>query len=264
MSSAALNTMPVVFIGHGSPMNALADNEYTKSLNQLGQYLPRPQAILVVSAHWLTEGSFITSTEQPKVIYDFYGFPEKLYQVHYPAQGSVAAAIKIHSLVENTRLRFDNGEWGLDHGSWSILKHIYPAADIPVLQLSLDIRKSTEEHFQLAQELQKLRELGILIIGSGNVVHNLREISWQENAPAFSWADEFDSWVKQRLEARDFKSLISGFRESPSGQLSVPTLDHYLPMLYTIGASRPEDRLSFIYNQIQNASISMLSFLFEK
>lgn len=255
------NKMPVMFIGHGSPMNALAQNDYTLALGNIASKLSQtPKAILCISAHWLTEGTYITSTDTPKIIYDFYGFPDELYQVKYPAKGSQAAAIKIHSLIESTNIKFDNGEWGLDHGSWSVLKHIYPNANIPVLQLSIDIRQPAEYHFKLGQQLRVLRENGILIIGSGNVVHNLRNFSWKETEHPFDWALEFDSWIKQQLENKNYSALVNEYHNTPVGKLSIPTLDHYLPLLYIVGASDEHDKLEFIYEKIQNGSIAMRSF----
>lgn len=254
--------MPVLFIGHGSPMNAIADNDYTKTLNRLGLELPAPKAILVVSAHWLTQGTFVTSTDTPKMIYDFFGFPHELFAATYPARGSQAAALKINHLIEDTRIQFDNGTWGIDHGSWSVLRHLYPKADVPALQLSIDLSQPPAWHFKFAQELVKLREEGILIIGSGNIVHNLRNFSWKEEGPVFDWALEFDQWFKQKLEARDFNSLITDYNKTETGKLSVPALDHYLPAIYALGASLPDDKLTHVYEEIQNGSIAMRSFMF--
>jgi 4,5-DOPA dioxygenase extradiol len=254
--------MPVLFIGHGSPMNAIAVNEYSKTLNRLGTELPKPKAILVVSAHWLTQGTFVTSTDTPKLIYDFFGFPHELFEAKYPARGSQAAALKINHLIENTRIQFDNGSWGLDHGSWSVLRHLYPQADIPVLQLSIDMSKPIDWHLNFAKELVRLRDDGFLIVGSGNIVHNLRNFSWRENVDVFPWASEFDKWFKQKLEERDFNSLITDFNKTEAGKLSVPALDHYLPAVYGFGASLPSDKLSHVYEEIQNGSIAMRSFMF--
>lgn len=254
--------LPVLFIGHGSPMNAIADNDYTKTLNRLGSELPKPKAILVVSAHWLTQGTFVTSTDTPKMIYDFFGFPHELFEAKYPAPGSQAAALRINHLIEGTRIQFDNGSWGLDHGSWSVLRHLYPKADVPILQLSIDLSKPPAWHFEFAKELVKLRDEGILIVGSGNIVHNLRNFSWKENVPVYDWAEEFDQWYKQKLEARDFNALVSDYDKTESGRLSVPSLDHYLPAIYTFGASLPEDKLIHVYEEIQNGSIAMRSFMF--
>ncbi len=261
MTNSPKQIMPVLFIGHGSPMNALADNSYTQKLNQLGTQLPRPKAILCISAHWQTNGTYITSTDKPKTIYDFGGFPDELYQVKYDAPGSSVAALKIHSVIENFKINFDNGEWGLDHGTWSVLKHLYPQADIPVLQLSLDVNLTPQQHFNLAKELYQLRELGLLIIGSGNIVHNLRTISWNESEPPFKWANDFNEWFKSHLQSKDFAPLVNDYLQHESGRKSVPTPEHYLPALYTLGAGHVDDKLEIIVDQMQNASISMLSFM---
>jgi 4,5-DOPA dioxygenase extradiol len=263
MNSIHKNKMPTVFIGHGSPMNALAHNDYTQALNALGEKLPTAKALIVVSAHWLTEGTFVTSTDTPKIIYDFGGFPDELYQVQYPAIGSQIAAIKINHLIEHTRIQFDNGEWGLDHGAWSVLKHLYPKANIPVLQLSLDRTQPPEYHFELGRQLQVLRDEGFLIIGSGNIVHNLRNFSWKETDTPYEWAVAFDNWSKTQIESRDYSALIHDYNKTTYGKMSVPSLDHYLPMLYVLGASQASDKLSFIYEKIQNGSIAMRSFIFE-
>lgn len=264
MSQALVQkTMPVVFIGHGSPMNAIANNSYTETLNKFGASLPKPKAILCISAHWLTEGTFITNTAQPKIIYDFYGFPEDLYKVKYPAMGSPEAALFISQTIENTNIKFDNGQWGLDHGTWSVLKHMYPQADIPVLQLSIDTNLNGEGHFKLGQELAKLRQHGFLILGSGNIVHNLRQISWNENEPSFDWAVSFDTWFKDNLKKRQFDEITSKYLNHPNGKQSVPTTEHYFPALYIAGASAAGDELKFITEEIQNGSISMTSFVFD-
>lgn len=260
----ALNqqTMPALFIGHGSPMNAIAANNYTATLNQYGASLPRPEAILCVSAHWMTEGTFVTNTAQPRIIYDFYGFPDELYKVQYPAKGSPEAALFIQNSLHSTSVKFDNGSWGLDHGTWSVMKHLFPKADIPVLQLSLDVNLPPSEHLKIGQELGHLRDKGIMIIGSGNIVHNLRQISWDEKEAPFDWALSFDSWFKENLKNKQFQELATNYLQHPEGKRSVPTSEHYLPALYIAGAARPSDRLSFITEEIQNGSISMTSFCF--
>ena len=264
MSSASPSQiMPVLFLGHGSPMNALAENSFTKTLNSLGKSLPEPKAILCISAHWQTEGTFVTSTDNPKQIYDFYGFPRELNELKYPAKGSQVAAIKVHSLFENVSVGFDNGQWGIDHGAWSVLIHLYPQANIPVLQLSMDLKLSPQEHYELAKELIKLREEGFLVVGSGNIVHNLWKIGWADDAPAHPWATGFDEWFKEKLLSEDDKALVADFKTAPGGQESVPTLEHYLPALYVLAARKPDDKLSFIFEGIQNSSISMRSFILD-
>lgn len=253
--------MPVLFIGHGSPMNALADNTYTRMLKNLGQRLPIPKAILVISAHRMTEGTAITHMNQPKTIHDFYGFPKALFDVQYPSPGSPRIAEDVKRLVTSTsEVILDDSAWGLDHGTWAVLKHMYPEAQIPVMQLSLNHRATPDDHFRIGQELKALREQGVLILGSGNLVHNLRTIAWGENAPAHEWALEFDAWTKSALERRDFKSLLNQATATQAGKLSIPTPEHYLPMHYILGASDAKDELRFEFEEMQNASISMRSF----
>lgn len=251
--------MPLLFIGHGSPMNAVQDNEFTRALTRLGASLPRPRAVLCVSAHWLTHGTFVTGMRQPRTIHDFGGFPEELYQVEYPAPGSPDIAEQVRETLGG-HAQVDTQEWGLDHGAWAILKFLFPKADIPVLQLSIDFNAPALSHFQLGEKLRPLREQGILIVGSGNIVHNLRRISFDPHALAEPWALEFDEWVKARLLERNYAALIGSIAQAPSGPISVPTPDHYDPLLYILGASDGNDALRFVYEEIQNASISMRSF----
>ena len=251
---------PVLFLGHGSPMNAIEDNGFTRAVSALGARLPKPAAVLCVSAHWLTSGTFVTGMPKPRTIHDFGGFPEALYQVSYPAPGSPELAALVCETVGGGAVRIDEAEWGLDHGAWSVLRHLYPKADVPVVQLGIDLGAPARRHFELGEKLRPLREKGVLIIGSGNVVHNLRRVSFDEGASPESWAVEFDAWVKERLEKRDFDALLGDLSTAPSGRLAVPTPDHYDPMLYALGASDALDKIRFEYEGIQNGSISMLSF----
>lgn len=254
--------MPSLFLGHGSPMNAIADNDFTRSLASLGKRLPKPEAILCISAHWMTDGTWITQMANPKTIHDFYGFPQSLFDIQYPAPGRPDIATAIQQEITKPMIRADITEWGLDHGTWAVLRHMYPAADVPVMQLSLDMSEPAEFHFKLGQELSKLREKGVMIISSGNIVHNLRSIRWEANAAPFDWALEFDEWSKEKLLNRDFLAIQNDFLKSNAGRLAVPTPDHYYPLLYTLGAARNSDELKFEYEEIQNGSISMrcLSF----
>lgn len=250
---------PLFFIGHGSPMNAIADNAYTQTLAKLRSLCPNPRAILCISAHWMTDGTWVTHMTNPRTIHDFGGFPKELFDVQYPAPGSPEVAELVSkSLSPNAGL--DDQDWGLDHGTWSVLRHIFPKADIPVVQLSLDLSQPPEYHAMIGTQLRSLRQENILILGSGNLVHNLRQIRWAENAPPFPWAIEFDEWLKERLQKKDFAPLMHGYLEMDSGKLSVPTPEHYLPLLYILGASDPADQLHFEYEEIQNGSISMRSF----
>ena len=252
--------MPSLFIGHGNPMNAVRENAFTKCLHQLGQKIPTPKAIICISAHWMTEGSWVTGMKRPETIHDFYGFPQKLFDVQYNAPGAPELATHINAAITHPKINIDNSEWGLDHGTWSVLTHMYPAANIPVLQLSLDMTKPPEYHLDLGRQLRALRSEGVLIIGSGNIVHNLRKIDFADDAAPFDWAVEFDDWVKNRTEARDYKALLNP--SSEAAKLSIPTTEHWLPLLYTLGSAEVTDELKFEYEGIENASISMrcLSF----
>ena len=256
-------TMPSLFIGHGSPMNAIARNDYTVALNRLGERLEKPQAVLCVSAHWQTRGTMVTSAPAPQQIYHFYGFPDELYKVKYSPPGSPQLAEQLKSALADERIGFDNGNWGLDHGAWSILLHLFPNAEVPVLQLSLDVEKNPKQHFEFASKLTELRKNGVLILGSGNVVHNLRTISWNEKAAPEEWANSYHEWVKQNVLKRNWNPLIDSFLSVENGRLAVPTTEHYLPLLYCLGSALPEDKPRIIFDQIQNATISMLSVALE-
>ncbi|MFI5363780.1 MAG: 4,5-DOPA dioxygenase extradiol [Elusimicrobiota bacterium] len=252
-----LSRQPVLFLGHGSPMNAIEENGFTRALAALGARRTKPAAVLCVSAHWLTRGSVATGMARPRTIHDFGGFPEELYAIRYPAPGDPALAALVRESVGGSSVAIDETEWGLDHGAWSVLRHMYPKADVPVVQLSLDCGASARRHFEVGEKLRPLREKGVLILGSGNVVHNLRRVSFDENAAPQSWAVEFDSWVKGRLEQRDLEALLGDLSGAPSGALAVPTRDHFDPLLYVLGASDEKDALRFEYEGIQNGSISM-------
>jgi 4,5-DOPA dioxygenase extradiol len=254
--------MPVLFIGHGSPMNAIESNDFTRALNALGESLPRPRAILCISAHWMTEGSWITAMAHPRTIHDFYGFPNALFEVQYPAPGSPELAKLVSSAVWDPQIHPDAENWGLDHGTWSVMKHLFPQADVPVLQLSVYIEQPGPYHWQLGTQLRPLRDQGILIIGSGNIVHNLRQIVWETNARPYDWAEDFDAWSKSKLETRDFKALAEGYLDTLAGRLSVPTPDHYYPLLPVLGASDSRDEMAFEFEAIHNASISMRAVSF--
>ena len=259
--------MPVLFIGHGSPENIILKNGFTRRLAGLDKELPRPKTILVVSAHWLTDGTYVTCVKNPKTIYDFYGFPEELYRLSYPSPGSPDVARRITALAKTPPIKCDHS-WGLDHASWAILKHIYPRADIPVIELSLDYspyngwnRPSLESFYALAKQLSPLREEGVLIIGSGNIVHNLRVVDMAHmDAEPYDWAVEFDEKVKRDLLERNHRDLLDCQNMSRATSLSIPTLDHYLPMIFAIGLQEKDDELKFIYEGFQNRSVSMRCF----
>lgn len=252
--------LPVIFIGHGNPMNALADNSFTRRLAGLGAAIARPKAVLCISAHWMTEGTWVTHMPMPKTIHDFYGFPQELFNVRYPAPGSPALAEMVRSRVKNARINLDDEMWGIDHGAWSVIRHMYPKADVPVLQLSVYMEQPPEYHFRLGEELRALRNEGILIVGSGNIVHNLRRMNRDEQAKPHDWATEFDEWVKGRLEERDCESLINDATLFEAGKLSIPAPDHWYPLLYALGAADDKDTLRFEYEGIDHASISMRTF----
>jgi 4,5-DOPA dioxygenase extradiol len=252
--------MPVLFVGHGSPMNAIEENAFTQSLREVRKRLPVPKAICVVSAHWVTRGCHVLGMDWPRTIHDFYGFPRKLYEVTYPAPGAVAEAKR---LAMEQHLKLDH-EWGLDHGVWSVLRHLYPDAEVPVFQVSLDHEKTFAEHVALGKEMHKLRGRGVLILGSGNVVHNLRRINWEMPDRAYPWAEEFDRNVKHAIEARDVESLEAPERwgEALLGEAH-PTLEHYAPLLYCLGATEEHDEVSFPYEGLEFGTISMRMVKFE-
>jgi 4,5-DOPA dioxygenase extradiol len=249
--------LPVIFIGHGNPMNAILDNAFTRSMAALGKRLPRPQTIVCISAHWMTEGSWVTHMPHPKTIHDFYGFPKELFDVEYPANGNPELAAFISEDIQSPKIVQDDEMWGIDHGTWSVLKHMYPNADIPVVQLSIYMARPPEYHFDLGQQLRKLRNKGVLIIGSGNLVHNLGIMNRTADAKPYDWAIEFDEWVKKKIESKDYKSIVEDALSSEAGKLSIPSMDHWYPLLYTLGAAEENDHLKFEYEGIENSSISM-------
>lgn len=255
-----MSRMPVVFVGHGNPMHAIWNNAFTQALGKLGASLPRPRAILCVSAHWLTEGTWVTHMARPKTIHDFRGFPKELFEVRYPAPGSPAVADEVRALVESPEISPDGIQWGLDHGAWAILKHMYPKADVPVVQLSINLQSPPAYHFDLGMKLRPLRDKGILILGSGNVVHNLKLVNFAPEAKPYPWAVEFDDWVKERLGAFDYATLVNEALSSEAGKLSIPTPDHWYPLLYVLGAGDGKDHLRFDFEGIESASLSLRTF----
>jgi 4,5-DOPA dioxygenase extradiol len=253
---------PLVFIGHGSPMNALEDNAFTKSLNALGTNLlehNRPKAVLCVSAHWLTRGTFVNIAEKPATIHDFGGFPQALFDIEYPAAGSPEFGTQAANLVTGASPTTD---WGLDHGAWTVLRHVFPKADVPVFQMSIDYYKPMSYHFELAGQLDKLREKGVLIIGSGNVVHNLemsfRRLSEGNPAP-YDWAVEFDTWVKTKIEDCNWKDLAD-YDKQKGGMLAAPTPDHYAPLMYIMGLAKQNESIQQLYESVEYGGLSMRTF----
>jgi 4,5-DOPA dioxygenase extradiol len=251
--------MPALFVGHGNPMNAIEDNSYSRAWAGIGASLPKPQAILCVSAHWMTRGGSLAFVgAKPKTIHDFGGFPRELYQQQYPAPGAPEAAAATIALVRATRVQPDE-QWGLDHGAWSVLKHMFPDADTPVFQLSLDLGRDAGGHLDLARELKPLRERGVLILGSGNLVHNLGALN--PGGPAFDWALAFDETMKSRIGDRDARGVADALNGSRTARLSHPTPEHFLPVLYPLGVADVADKLSFFSESFDLGSISMRSFL---
>jgi 4,5-DOPA dioxygenase extradiol len=248
--------MPVIFVGHGNPMNAITDTPFAKKWEAIGKGLT-PRAILCISAHWETRGSQVTAMERPRTIHDFGGFPNELFRVQYPAPGDPSLATSIAEATHNAIIT--DHEWGLDHGAWSVLRRMFPAATIPVLQLSLDVGKSPEQHIALARELAYLRTKGVVIIGSGNIVHNLGRIMWKGGT--HDWATEFDAVSKRLIEARDLTSLANYRSLGTAAQLSIPTAEHYLPMLYALSLVQPDEKLTFFNESIDLGSVSMRSFV---
>lgn len=250
--------MPVLFLGHGSPMNAIQETEFSQGWRKVGATLPTPAAILCVSAHWETRGTWVTAMEKPKTIHDFGGFPQELFDVQYPAPGSPEVARQTKAVITKTDVGLDD-QWGLDHGCWSVVKHLYPKADIPVLQLSIDYTRDAQYHFDLARELNALRSKGILIIGSGNMVHNLGIIDWQHQDQGFDWAIEANTRMKSMISNGDTTSLIDYGAQGSAFKLSIPTPEHYLPLLYTLGLKDKQDDISFFNDRTIMGSISMTS-----
>ncbi|NPD14851.1 4,5-DOPA dioxygenase extradiol [Xinfangfangia sp. D13-10-4-6] len=256
----ASDRMPLVFLGHGSPMNAIEDNEYSRSWEALGKALPRPQAILVVSAHWMTNGTTLVDVSNvPRTIHDFYGFPPELHATQYPAHGDPALAKEVVSLLASHHAEGDD-TWGLDHGAWSVLARLYPEADVPVFQLSIDMSKDLDWHLNIGKDLADLRRKGVLILGSGNVVHNLRAMRW--GGKPYDWAEEFDTFFASQLEARDLAPLADRQGMGNLFRMAQPTPDHYLPALTIAGLADAKDQLTFMNNSIDIASVSMRSFIF--
>ena len=256
--------LPVLFVGHGSPMNAIEDNEFSRTWAKFGKEIPKPKAVLVISAHWLTNGTYVTAMKKPRTIHDFGGFPQELFNVQYPANGSPEVAAETAKLITSTNVGLDH-EWGLDHGTWSIVKHMYPNADIPVLQLSIDYRKPAQYHFDLAQQLKTLRSKGVLIIGSGNMIHNLGMVAWdklQEPGFGFDWALEMNAIFKDKIGNRDFKSLIDYEKLGLAAKLAIPTPDHYYPLIYSIALQDKQDEISFFNDKLVGGSLNMTSVKF--
>lgn len=256
--AATENKMPALFIGHGSPMNAIEDNEFSRAWIEMGKTLPTPQAILCISAHWETYGVNVTAMEQPRTIHDFGGFPGELFAMQYPAPGSPMLAKLIQKTIRSTLVHLDQS-WGLDHGAWSVLCRLFPKTDIPVIQLSLDHTQPPDFHYALGKELRPLRQRGVLIIGSGNIVHNLPLATFHEGA--YDWAIDFDETAKRLIFSGDHDSLVNYEKLGQSARQSIPTNEHYLPLLYTLALQDEGEPVRFFTEQVTYGSISMRSFI---
>lgn len=253
--------MPVLFIGHGSPMNAIEENEFVSGWRDIGKTLPEPNAILCVSAHWETKGTYVTAMNKPPTIHDFGGFPKALFEVEYPAPGSPELANETKNIVKKSEVGLDT-RWGLDHGCWSVVKHLYPKADVPVIQLSLDYFLQPQYHYDLAKELSSLRKKGVLIIGSGNMVHNLGLVSWEkmeEPGYGYDWAIEANEKMKKFILSNDHKSLIDYKLQGKAFNLAIPTPDHFLPLLYSLALKEEAEKIEVFNDKTVAGSLSMTS-----
>lgn len=253
--------MPVLFLGHGSPMNAIEENEFVEGFRKVAGTFEKPQAILCISAHWETRGTQVTAMEKPRTIHDFGGFPKALFEVQYPAPGSPLLAREVEKILDPVSVGMDQ-QWGLDHGAWSVLKHLYPKADVPVIQLSLDYTKGPRYHYELARQLAALRQKGVLVVGSGNLVHNLRMVAWdrlQDDNFAYDWAQEASENMKYWLQDGDHERLIRFEAQGKAFQLAIPTPEHYLPLLYLLGLQDKTDQLSLFNDKAVGGSLTMTS-----
>ena len=263
---AGTEQMPVLFLGHGSPMNAIEDNEFSRKWEELGNILPRPNAILCISAHWETKGTFVTAMQKPATIHDFGGFPQALFDVQYPAPGSPDLAMETKNIITIAELGLDE-KWGLDHGCWSVIRHLYPNADIPVIQLSLDYYQTPQYHYDLAKELSSFRKKGVLIIGSGNMVHNLGMVAWDKLNSleyGYDWAIEANEKMKKYILSDDHKQLINFRSQGKAYNLAIPTPEHYLPLLYSLALKEEDEKVTFFSDKIVAGSLSMTSLIINR
>ena len=268
MSSSFKNTtkMPVLFLGHGSPMNAIEENEFVKGFRNSVKGIPKPAAILCISAHWETKGTFVTAMQKPTTIHDFGGFPKALFDQQYPAPGSPELAQLTKSLVKKTNIGLDE-KWGLDHGAWTVIKHLYPNADVPIIQMSLDYYQTPQYHYELAKELASLRNKGVLIIGSGNLVHNLGLVAWDKmntDNYSYDWAAEASDKMKKFILSNDHKSLINFRNQGKSFDMAIPTPEHFLPLLYTLALKDENEKITLFNDKAVAGSLTMTSLKIEK
>lgn len=251
--------MPVLFIGHGSPMNGIEDNEFSRNWAEMALSIPVPEAVLVVSAHWFTRGTHITAMDFPRTIHDFGGFPRALFDVQYPAPGSPELAMETAGLIHSAELGMDH-DWGLDHGAWTVVRHMYPEANIPVLQLSMDYMRDARYHYELAKELYALRKKGVLILGSGNMVHNLGMMSWEMiNGGGYDWALEANDTFKQLIRNQEHQSLVAYQQLGKAAMLAIPTPEHYFPLLYTLGLQQGSESVTLFNDKAVGGSLTMTS-----
>ncbi|PKL85343.1 MAG: 4,5-DOPA dioxygenase extradiol [Ignavibacteriae bacterium HGW-Ignavibacteriae-1] len=258
--------MPVLFLGHGSPMNAIDENEFVAGFRNIAHKIQKPKAILCVSAHWETNGTFVTAMDNPRTIHDFGGFPKELYQVQYPAPGDPALAKETQSIISKANVELDD-KWGLDHGAWSVIKHLYPNADVPVIQLSIDRTQNANYHYELAKEIASLRDKGILIIGSGNMVHNLGLVAWnrmKDDDYAFDWAKEAGQKMKDFILDGDHMRLVNYQNEGKAFELAIPTPEHYLPLIYTLGLQGKNEQVELFNDKAVAGSLTMTSIKIDK
>ncbi len=256
-----MSKMPVLFVGHGSPMNAIEDNSYTRAWRSIAKKIPKPEIILSVSAHWYKNGTRIMNQETPKTIYDMYGFPKELYEVTYNVPGAQGMAKASKELISRETL-YDNS-WGIDHGTWSVLVHMYPDRDIPVFQISIDASAPPAEHYRIGSELKALREQGVLIFCSGNIVHNLRMVDWNKEDQGFDWAYDFDEFIYENILDKNHDYIINFNEVGDAARLAVPTPDHFYPLLYALGASEKDDKISVYNKSPVLGSLTMTTYLWE-
>ena len=251
--------LPAIFFGHGNPMNALLENSYTQAWQRIGREIPRPKGIVSISAHWYVPGTGVTISTAPRTIHDFGGFPRELYEVQYPAPGDPELARRVQAMLAPLPVELDES-WGLDHGTWSVLRHVYPEADVPIVQLSIDETQSASFHFELGQRLAPLRDEGILIAGSGNLVHNLHAYAWGRHMPeAYDWAVRFEEQARAAMQAGEYGPLLQYERLGPDAALSIPTPDHYLPLLYVLATRQSDEKVIYPVEGVDGGSISMLA-----
>lgn len=257
-SMESTGRMPVLFVGHGSPMNAIEQNEFTEGWRSMVSLIPKPKAVLCISAHWETNGTFITSMAKPKTIHDFGGFPQILFDVQYPAPGSPELAMEVQTSINSANVEPDE-KWGLDHGAWSVLRQMYPDASVPVIQMSLDYNQNAQNQYNIARELAPLRDKGVLIIGSGNMVHNLRAIDWSGKTQGFDWALEANAVFKKLIRENGHQQLVNYQNLGKSVEMAIPSAEHYLPLLYVLALKKNDEEVTFFNDKTVMGSISMTS-----